>query len=46
MSCINIPLVTNPQGQEVPSKLFLDLRDILGSDRNRIINIYKAATDP
>lgn len=46
MSCINIPLVTNPQGQEVPSKLFLDLRDILGSDRNRIIDIYKAATDP
>lgn len=45
MSCITTPLVTNPQGQEVPSKLFSDLRDILGSDRQRIIDIYKAATD-
>ena len=46
MSCITTPLVTNPQGQEVPSKLFSDLRDILGSDRQRIIDIYKAAIDP
>ena len=46
MSCITTPLVTNPQGQEVPSKLFSDLRDMLGSDRQRIIDIYKAATDP
>lgn len=45
MSCIITPLVTNPQGQEVPSKLFSDLKDILGSDRQRIIDIYKAATD-
>ena len=46
MSCIITPLVTNPQGQQVPSKLFMDLNSVLGSDRQRIIDIYKAATDP
>ena len=45
MSCIITPLVTNPQGQQVPSKLFMDLNSVLGSDRQRIIDIYKAATD-
>ena len=45
MSCIITPLVTNTQGQQVPSKLFMDLNSVLGSDRQRIIDIYKAATD-